>query len=397
MPVPSATLNTLLALAAWLLGISLFVQVVQELYKYVTSSKSRAYSIAILDFLGPIAKQIVEPGVSSSLMIRGPFQFRRLQPRGRLLPLNKETLVAAVERTGAAWHRMTRGALETEVKLQNGVAQAPSVTFLDFLAKLARGTQEEPGSFDASEMAHFLKDRNVAVESASNRESQPTIDASKLLAEWKTKYASEALKVEDHFDQLMQNYEYSYSRRNLRQTFVLALLLALWCDFAFDTLYNHALNASTEEARNAATIALGDYERIGRTTAAQRGESPATLPTSESDKATPTSQSSPTANAVRTSSGSSQGGNSRPPLPSLPQNAQVSYLPAQRLLNILELKREPNESVGRFMRHSAYYLFGCLITAVLICFGAPFWNAVTKSLLHISQKNDPTEAKTEKA
>ena len=96
----SATLTTLPALGVWFLGLSLLIQIVQELYKHLTSSKSRAYSMTLVDFVGPFAKQLFQASVAPELTIRGPFQFRRTRPHGRLLPLKKEALVMALDRFG---------------------------------------------------------------------------------------------------------------------------------------------------------------------------------------------------------------------------------------------------------------------------------------------------------
>jgi hypothetical protein len=37
------------------------------------------------------------------------------------------------------------------------------------------------------------------------------------------------------------------------------------------------------------------------------------------------------------------------------------------------------------------YLFWCIITAIFITFGAPFWNDIASSLLRIQKRTSPTD------
>src|SRR6266516_2698378 len=156
MDLTGSPLSTMMAIAAWFLGLSLFVQVLQELYKQLTSSKSRAYSAALIDFAGPFAAQLLQPDVAPDLTIRGPFQFRRLRPQGRLQPLEKESLVSALERTQPTWYRLTRQALEFEEALQTKDRLDVSPTFKEFLKTLGAGLNELPGKYDAAVMKNFL-------------------------------------------------------------------------------------------------------------------------------------------------------------------------------------------------------------------------------------------------
>jgi hypothetical protein len=411
MGATSATLTTMMALAAWFLGISVFVQVVQELYKQLSSSKSRTYSSTLLDFFGPAAQQLLDAGTTSRVMIRGPFQFLRLQPKGRLLPLEKETLLGALERAAPPWHRLTQSALETEAKLQNGAAQPASATFMEYLRNLAHGVEEQPGRFDAEEMSGFLKERGIMLP----RSEQPVstvvgdgagiMDAQKILIEFRRKYSQEAVRAEEHFCQLMQNYEYSYGRRNLRQTFVIALLLALWCDFAFDTIYKSAANATAQEARSAAQTAIDMYQKLNAP--AQQNTSPDVKAVTARDSALKNNNAS--AANTNQANGSvdtpdTREPSARPqPTPSSAersdaepkQRVAISYVPNKRLLDIITLSH-PNQTRFQFIESGVSYLFGCMLTAILVCFGAPFWNGLTKSLLRVSQSNDPTQPKPKK-
>jgi hypothetical protein len=345
-------MSTLMALAGWFLGLSLFVQVVQELYKQLTSSKSRAYSTALIDFAGPFAALLLEPDVAPDLTIRGPFQFRRLQPQGRLQPLEKASLIGAFERTQPTWFRLTQQALRFEEALQQKGPQRPSPTFLDFLRTLANGQEQVPGKYDAVEMKQFLARHGSCVVDAIEPRADE-LDAGRLLKEFQRRYAPQILKVDEHFDQLMRNFASVYRRRNLRQTFVLAFLLAVWFDFSFDAIYARAETVSRDEARAIAQTA-----------------------TRASDAAQPGAPAAPTA--------------PKPTISYLPQPGLRAFGGrAVRAVRDLWLRQRTFDSVATAVLSSVpeqvHYLFGCLVTAVLICFGAPFWNDLTKSLLRVSQ------------
>src|SRR3712207_6240628 len=99
-------------MTAWFLGISVLVQVLQEMWKFVTSSKSRAFEKALSEFLGPfvVGRLRQDPLVA----VRGPLQFRRVGMAGRILPLNADDLVAALEKSAPDWQRLLKLALEVK-------------------------------------------------------------------------------------------------------------------------------------------------------------------------------------------------------------------------------------------------------------------------------------------
>ena len=137
IPGNSALFSILIALAATFLGLSVLVQVIQEIYKHLTSSKSRAFNQVLRDFLGPWIAQLYRPGVIPDLVVRGPFQFFRRRPGGRLLPLSKDDLIKALERTAPDWHRQALKYLRMKVKLQGDREKAPSPSWNTFLKGLA--------------------------------------------------------------------------------------------------------------------------------------------------------------------------------------------------------------------------------------------------------------------
>lgn len=69
----NSLLTVILTMAVTFLGLSLVVQVVQELYKYLRSTKARAYLQVLQDFLGPLSNELMRPGIVPDIRVRGPF------------------------------------------------------------------------------------------------------------------------------------------------------------------------------------------------------------------------------------------------------------------------------------------------------------------------------------
>ena len=133
MPIASTSLlSTVLAMAAAFLALSLLVQVIQECYKYLTSSRSKAYRGALIDFLGDKAKVLLESKELADLRARGPFQFSTGESKGHLEPMDKDDLMAALERAAPEWiqksvHRAPARDLAPEGRERAGEPVAPGV------------------------------------------------------------------------------------------------------------------------------------------------------------------------------------------------------------------------------------------------------------------------------
>ena len=63
MIIGSTLLTTILGLAGTFLGLAILVQVIQECWKYLFSTKSSGYERALFAFIGPWARQLMKPGV----------------------------------------------------------------------------------------------------------------------------------------------------------------------------------------------------------------------------------------------------------------------------------------------------------------------------------------------
>jgi len=329
--------STLLSLAAAFLGLSLLVQVFQEVYKYLTSSKARSYEQALVDFLGPHASKLKRPGTLPDLLTRGPFEFLRRRPTGRLQPMDKDTLVTALERTAAPWIQRAVTALRLETEIQKGKPGGPSSALKQFLRELAGVEQGSPGYFTALEITEFLGQWDLRAES---------VDAAALLLALQHRFLPNVVQTRDNFSQLEKNVDYAYRRRNLRQTFLFGLLTAVIFQLPVDRLYRNAKAVPLEQAIAAAERAQALYQlEAVRDSTAVRDMSEL-------------KQVADSIKAVLRSSGT--------PLDSVlvPRKIAAEFVP---------------------IRKGVYYLIGCLLTSLLISFGAPFWNDVTGALLRYAK------------
>lgn len=363
----SSLLNALLALAATMLALSILVQIIQEVYKFLSSSKERSYTNALLDFLGPWAKQILSPGQVMKLQIRGPIQWFRFQPKQRLLPMKCDELTSALESTAPTWVRQTLERLRMEADFQNGKDSSPSPNWLEFLKELGNVEKGSPGYWSASQISDFLVAYGHSVRRApssdnsergqaerlgtiSFKESQQW-NAGEILKSFQHRFLPHIVRAGDHFDQLQRNFEYQYKRRNLRQTFLIALILTLLFNLSIQKLYRYAKAVPPDEAAALAERSLRLFQQYQET-----------------------SQTS--------SSGKKNGG---------------VLIDEQQLKEMVSISREILKqsqgvefslvdsgvlaNVGAF----AGYLFGCFMTALFLSFGAPIWNDATSALLNLQK------------
>jgi hypothetical protein len=205
-------LTNLIALAGILLGLSLFVQVFQELWKYLTGSKSKAYTKVLVDALGPWIRQLLRSDALPDVRGRRPFQFRRLRPTGELRPLRPAQLIEALERSSPAWYLRAISALELEAELKRNGSTAPSPAWREFLSELGETSPGAPGYHVASKVVRFLNQWGQAPGSSpagsvpsSENDWQP--DA--LLSAFRHQFMGHLERVEMQYPQIMQNFDYT--------------------------------------------------------------------------------------------------------------------------------------------------------------------------------------------
>lgn len=366
MPVLEGNLlDALTGVTATFLGLAVLVQILQELYKFLTSSKGRAYTKVIVDFLGPWATQILEAGPSVNLQVSGPFQIKKLSPGGILLPMDKEGLTDALERTAPHWIARAMDQLKLEVQLQDGKKSKPSPAWDDFTRELGKTEKGAPGYWNALEIAEFLSlwkhplSRDESAENVGELSLPPEFSAQELITAFRKKFLSHVEDVDRQFPQLESNFDYAYKRRNLRQTFIIAFAIAVIFNLTFERIYTGASNLSPEEASAVAQQAIGLYESqqdrpaegdsldVGKQLELARGILGKTLASISEDKKI------------------------------------TDYFVNKE--NILGIGTSPVASLLRF-------IFGCLLTAVLVSFGAPFWNDILGRIVRVRQQRKPAES-----
>lgn len=337
----TSLLTTMLSLAAALLGLSLLVQVIQEVYKYLTSSRSRSYERVLVDFLGPHALQLKRLGCLPDLQARGPFQFLRRRPTGRLEPMDRETLIVALERTAAPWIQRALQALQLEVASQQGVPGSPSPAWEQFLRELHGVERGSPGYFTATELREFLETWKVATGKA-----ETALDAAALRAALRGRFVPSVTHVEAHFPQLTTNVEHAYRRRNLRHTVAIGFLTVFLLHLPIDRIYQRAGAVPLEQVIAAAEAARAIYaQEAARDTAAARSA----------------------AELLRLAD-------------TLRAQLSRTAAPLESSLTLSSYRRE-----FATWPSGLFYLLGSLITTLLVTFGAPFWNDLAGALLRIAK------------
>lgn len=319
--MPETTLlSRLLTLAAIFLGLALLVQVLQEVYKHLVSARAGTWSGALIDYLGPWGKILLAPGALPDLRVRGPFQFRRLRPGGKLLPTDRDELVEAMERTLPAWHRRALSAIRfEEATTERTRHPGGSPEWSAFLLELQTAEPGSPGYLAAREIGDFLNRWK------STDADQPEATAA-LEAAFVRRFMPHVREAADNYPQLVRNFNYRYRRRNLRLTFTFGLAVAVLCNLPFDRVWIEA--ARTPEAD---AIALAERIESGDDAAA-----------------------------------------------------------AESALNYVVDADVLRQVWANGWAARMHYLAGCLLTALLISFGAPFWNDLSKALLRLKRDDHTT-------
>ncbi len=364
----NSLLNVLITLAATFLGLSIFVQVIQELYKYLRSSKSKAYLQALQDFIGPLASELQKPGILPDIRVRGPFQLKRVRPKGYIMPLKQEELCGALERTAPLWVQRTLNALKAEVDYQSGKPAPQSISLEKYLNELGKAEQGTTGYWNAYEIAEFLQDWHYQWrEEIVNDKAQikrigelippkDPINAKQLLHSFQKRFLPYVQKAAEGFSQLNNNFEFAYGRTNRRLTFIIALLITIIFNLQINILYQNAQEADPTEAIKFAETTLEIYK---------------------TQKDSLFEQKVNLAKDVLSNTLELQS-----------KKANTRYL--------IDFSTIPNIFAGD-LKFFLYLLY-TLLTAVFITFGAPFWNDIASGLLRLQKgksspkETNPTEA-----
>lgn len=374
----ASSYDALLALTAMLFGLAIAVQVIQELYKHLSSSKARAYRTVLRDTLGSWVDRLYEAGPAVRLHVRGPFQFFRSKPSGVLLPMSKDELLEAMDIVAPDWMGYTLQALKTERKLQQGGPAPPSPHLLQAVQNLEAARENPSDEATATRMLAFLEewgeppargeqtvtdgeDLALATESPIG-DLDRGFDAARALEGFVHRFFPDRVQVEQEFAQISRNFEHAYERRNLRQTFTFAFVIALALGFPLDAMWERANELSTDQAVATATQLLAAGEELG-------------------------------GDAAALGAGSSQ-----------EEVAAVTEAVGKLLRQVGDGRRQASDLwrggwdavTARWSEGDvgglAKYVFFCLLTAIFVSFGAPFWHRLSTSLLHLRRQRGRAES-----
>lgn len=356
--------TVVIGLATAILALSLLVQVLQELWKFLSSSRATCYTKVLEDFLGPWATRMARPGALPEFQARGPFQFRRLGPTGVLLPLGKADLVEGLERTAPPATQRVLRAIRAEADLQAGKAGKPSGEWKRFVSDLDASERESaevaaPDAWEIRGLREFLTTNELL----PAPDSDATIDAALALRAFRTRFLDHVVDAERHFDRLQELFQFRWRRRNMRQTFIFGTLIAFFAAQPIDRIYQRAETLSATETIQLAEGIVDLYEAQQEVLAqeTERTGTPPPLTRAQIDSALTIS------------------------LAAL-DDTEMSEFNGWRAFWGPDAQGNPIRWDTR-----VWYLLGSLMTAVLISFGAPFWNDLLGTLIRM-RRGTPSSA-----
>jgi hypothetical protein len=358
--MPSTLTTTLLGLAGILLGLAILVQVIQECWKYLLNTKAAAYQRAMFAYLGPWARELTRPGVLPDLQVDGPLQVWRRRPKGRLLPMDQQTLVAALERTAAPWIRRVLQTLRAEAELQSGKAQSLSPAFDTLVEQLRVTVRGSPGYASAQDILRFFDQWSLK----PGKPNPEGVDATKLVNAFREQFLPQVAEAERNFAQLDRNFEHVYRRRNTALTLLFALGVVLVLDMPIGAVYRQSKAMTPEQAVTLAEAARGVYDSLNQL--------------STVDSAKQRTDSARAQEYLRFSNDI---------LSSLRQSANLGPGPSATTSNYISARTSQlwGQLRAGGVGGSLGYLLECLVTALLISFGAPFWNDLAGAVLRVSK------------
>jgi hypothetical protein len=222
--------------------------------------------------------------------------------------------------------------------------------FMDELISADPGGPHDPGRVELLQFFGSVGTPAVAGEGADS------FDALKVLKLYRDRFFDRVVDVEHRFDRLQQIFDFQYRRRNLLLTFVLSLLVAALLGLPTQTIYTRAKALSAEETAALVATAQGLYQRAD---SMARVVSTDTATNAAAREAAQELRDVAAALRVKVRTGSPT-----EVLTSLPGLTRMGEIwgGADALLTL------------------SWYLLGCILTAVMVCFGAPFWNDILTAI-----------------
>ena len=179
------------------------------------------------------------------------------------------------------------------------------------------------------------------------------VSAAALLKAFRTHFLPDVDHVARNFDQFNTNFDYTYRRRNVRLTFVIALIVALVGGLSLERLWLNASRMDPASATAYAEQVLALSKEIGQ------------------DSVHADSLTAAQLNLLRQAAQRL-----------VPDSTTVNV--ASSVYYFMEPRQFEAVWSGGFLS-VVRYLLGCMLTALLVTFGAPFWNDIASALLRLQR------------
>lgn len=262
-------LTLFIAFSAIILGLSVIAQTIQELYKYLTNSKSKTYSKAMTDYMGSLFLKILQSPTVHDLRIKGPFQIFSYRPKSYIQPLDAQTLSKALDSSLLAyWQKRCHDYLKQEVAFQANNSGTLSPNWQNFLSEFGKIPLNTQNYFSAEDVLNFLEqcyhtrtpDEEKKVIGTIEINAEQNIDATQLLQLFESRFLSAKKEYLENYDTFLGNFDFMYKRRNVRQTFIFGILLCALYNLPIQNVYQSAKSMDDETAMALLDKTKSSYE-----------------------------------------------------------------------------------------------------------------------------------------
>ena len=215
-------MTTPLGIVIWLIGLSVLVQVIQQLWRDFTNSEARAFEKALTELLGPSVRRTLSN--DPTVVVRGPLQRWWGRRAGYVLPMDQESLLSVLETAAPAWQVTVLRVLDEQRRSSGNTDAFPTACLDDVLYALERTVTRAAPPAHAVEVAAFLERIGV-------RPGQP-VNGARAVAAFRRRFFSQLTPLVEHYAQFVRTFEHAYRRRTYRELFVISCVVALSANVA---------------------------------------------------------------------------------------------------------------------------------------------------------------------